>query len=165
MILLKLAQIDPNEICLVRERIYAHKQRLANAQNEQAAVAAAASSAAGVFNSASLTSVKSLTNQNQQKKKSSESNSKKKQATIHEDLLEESELFNEQTNKFDRRRAALIDEIKLPGDLKKLEDALSDALYKDIWLNIAELLVENGFFQIARDYLFECLNACQVSYS
>lgn len=180
--LLKLAQIDPNEICLVRERIYAHKQRLANAQNEQAAVAAAASATAaattgsvlGLYNNSSSLTSQSFANEKNKKTMMATMNineNKKKQAKIN-DILEESELFNTAntmdatSQKHHNRRGVLVDDmmtIRFPGDVKVLESCLSDVLYKDVWLNMAELLVENGFFQVARDYLFECLNASQVT--
>lgn len=177
--LLKLAQIDPNEICLVRERIYAHKQRLANAQNEQAAVAAASAAAAaaattgsvlGLYNNSSSLTSQSFANEKNKKTAATNNNeNKKKQAKIN-DILEESELFNTamdaNNNQKHNRRGVLVDEMmtihRFPGDVRKLESCLSDVLFKDVWLNMAEILVESGFFQVARDYLFECLNASQV---
>ena len=43
-ILLKLIQIDSSEVCVLREHIYAHKQRLAQLESEEAAMNASTTS-------------------------------------------------------------------------------------------------------------------------
>ena len=58
----------------------------------------------------------------------------------------------------------VIQDINLPGEHRKVYNSVQDTLYKDSWLLTAELLIQNGFFQTARDFLFEALNASTVSY-
>jgi hypothetical protein len=153
--LLKLAQIDANEVCLLREQIHAYKLRLSNLQNEDAAMAAAGGG--GGFNSTSLASMSSSNKKisiNLANKKHHQLTSK---ATVK---IDEGHLGNvtnsEITGKSD------LEGVRFPGEMRKINNSLGDILYKDAWLLMAELLVDNGFFRTARDYLFECLNACQV---
>lgn len=152
--LLKLAQIDANEVCLLREQIHAYKLRLSNLQNEDAAMAAAGG---GGFNSTSLASMSSSNKKssiNLAKKKHQQLTSK---ATVKIDEGHVGNMTNsEMTSKSD------LEGVRFPGEMRKINNSLGDILYKDAWLLMAELLVDNGFFRTARDYLFECLNACQV---
>lgn len=168
MLLLKLAQIDPTEVCLVRDRTHAHKLRLANAESEEAAAAVAVGVTSGLANPSSFSSTKSASNKNASKARVTKLNelaTKKKQAKITDVQHEESELFfNDLSARSNIYAGLLIDEVKLAGELRKIDESLSDALYKDLWVNLAEMLIDNGFFHVARDYLFECLNACNVRF-
>lgn len=149
--LLKLLQIDANEVCIVRDRIAAYKARLANAQNEEAAAAAAAATAVS-SNLGIMKSTSFLKSNNKQQK----------QTKINEE--EGENVFKLNAGKgANRGGLILINEVKLPGEMRKFDNSLSEALYKDVWINMAELLIDCGLFQVARDYLFECLNASQVS--
>lgn len=130
-ILLKLIQIDSNEVCEVREQINIHKQRLARLEDEESSLK---DKSATSFGSTSLRRTLS----------------KKKSTSVR---------INDQkcsSNKLS------LNELNLPGEKKVVSSKLFDTLYKDVWLEMAEQLVENGFFQTARDYLFESLNACNV---
>jgi hypothetical protein len=133
-ILLKLLQVDASEACFVREQIYAQKQRLSQLENEDYNL-----------NAVSIGSFTSSRAQNASK-------AKKKMTSVKISELKKKKLA-EQAG----------DDLKFPGDQRKVDNSLSDSLYKDVWILMAEQLVDNGFFQLARDFIYESLNASVVS--
>ena len=152
-IFLKLVQIDAGEVCAVREQIYSHKKRMAQVQEEEASQSLK-----------SYGSIGSLSNKNES---SSSFKLKRKQQQLLLNKTTQNVKINEGAGKgkklSDENTTTLVESIKLPGQKPSMYENLSDMLYKDIWLKIAEQLIQCGFFHAARDYLYECLNACIVS--
>jgi hypothetical protein len=154
-ILLKLIQIDSNEVCVLREQIYAHKQRLAQLENEEAAMNASSSMSASSRNK-STTTIHSKTS-----KKKNMSNKSLYNVKINES--HKKKVNSEDGINLGNKTDNAVDDINLPGEYRRVNDTLHESLYKDIWISLAELLIHNGFFQSARDYIFESLNASVVS--
>ncbi len=53
-------------------------------------------------------------------------------------------------------------DIRLPGENRPIHSSIHDILYQDVWLAQADLLIEAGFFQLARDFLYESINAAKI---
>lgn len=155
-ILLKLIQIDSNEVCVLREHIYAHKQRLAQLENEEAAMNASSTSMSASSRNKSTTTIHSKTSKKKNMSNKSLYNVKINES--HKKKLNSEDGLN-MSNKTDNT----TDDINLPGEYRRVNDILHESLYKDIWISLAELLIHNGYFQSARDYIFESLNASVVS--
>ena len=140
-LLLKLLQIDPIEACYVREHIFERKQRMSQLQDEEAGMhsALSCSNAATSKGDSPLKLRKRALNRT---------------AKI---------LIKENANKTNQLEQASVHDLQLPGENRPIHEELHDILYQDMWIQLAETLVENGFFQTARDFLFESLNATNVS--
>ncbi len=54
------------------------------------------------------------------------------------------------------------EDIRLPGENRALHANVADMLYQDVWLAQADTLIESGYLQTARDFLYESLSACKV---
>lgn len=154
-VLLKLIQIDPTEVCLLREQVYSLKQRLAQLEDEESAFAA--NSVASFTSSKKGMSISSFTQQTKLKKKQQQQlMSKNQNVKIHDSMNK----IKSQSTLSDGSFVA--EDLKLTGEQKKIHNNLHDTIYKDVWILMADFLIQNGYFQIARDYLFESLNACVV---
>ena len=145
-LMLKLVQIDPNEVCFVREQLYAQKQRLSQLANEEAL-------ASSSFASGTASSHKSSNSERYY----SVANANAKRRALNKHLL--SVKINEIQKKTQQSDFG-VNDLKLPGEQRKINDSFSDSLYKDVWMLIADVLIENGYFQTARDFIYESLNAC-----
>ena len=139
-LLLKLLQIDPIEACYVREHIYEKKQRINQLQDEEAGPQSALSSDTSKGNSP----LKRRKAMNRTAKILIKDNANK-------------------TNQHDQHEQANVHDLQLPGENRPIHEELHCILYQDMWIQLAETLVENGFFQTARDFLYESLNATNVS--
>lgn len=141
-ILLKLVQIDPAEAVYVREQIYNQKQRMSQIEAEEEA-------------SVNTNSTLSFGSTNQRSKLNNEITKGKKK------IRAKSTKFDEVKHK--NQTLSIVEDLNLPGEQRKIYSNLHDMLYKDLWILMAETLIQNGFFQTARDYLYESLNASAVS--
>ena len=145
-LMLKLVQIDPNEVCFVREQLYNQKQRLSQLANEEQALNSASFASLGGSSQKSNASDKYLNASMKAKKKAPN------KSTLSVKISE----IQKKTQQSDFN----IHDLKLPGEQRKVNDSFLESLYKDIWILIADVLVENGYFQTARDFIYEALNAC-----
>ena len=148
-VLLKLIQIDPFEVCAVREQIYNLKQRLSQLEDDEANMADKSSS------SFSTNSRKSPNNF-----KESNGKNKKKQPIKTNTVSLALDGFKEKKPTLQKAH-----DLKLPGEQRKIHNNLPDALFKDVWILMAEQLVAQGHMQTARDFLHESLNASIVRHS
>lgn len=137
--LLKLLQIDPLEACIVREQIYAQKQRVSHMQDEEAIQQAQSVLSFAVSVSKAGSPIKSQRKKTHRTAKIRINDGSAKKAIKNK-----------------------TDDLKLPGENRPIHDAIHDILYQDIWIVIAEDLVDNGHFQLARDFLYESLAAAKV---
>ena len=126
----------------MREQMYVQKQRLSQLANEEAA------SSMGSSANSSKSSVSG-------KYYSVGTNSKRRTLNKHLLSVKISEI-----QKKNQQSDFGVNDLKLPGEQRKINDSLSESLYKDVWMLIADTLIENGFFQTARDFIYEALNAC-----
>ncbi|CAF0832143.1 unnamed protein product [Brachionus calyciflorus] len=152
-LLLKLIQIDALEACLSRDQVYSFKQRLTQLEDEESnlkanSMASFSSVKKGGFSSNSYIMTKTKLN----KKKIL--NGKNQNVRISGGSSDLSDKGIDSLQQID------LDDLKLPGDKRKFQNNFHETLYKDIWILLAEYLIENGLFQTARDYLYESLNAC-----
>ncbi len=148
-VFMQLVKIDAAEVVVVRDQIYSHKKRMAQVLEEEATKSLKSSTSIGASSkNESLSSLKI----------------KRKQQQMFMNKMQ-SVKINENRGGDDVKKAneAIAEEIKIPGDKPKVYENLHDLLYRDVWLKVAEQLIECGFFHSARDYLYECLNACVVS--
>jgi hypothetical protein len=146
-IMLKLVQIDASEVCYVREQLYAQKQRLSQIANEEAL--ASSSFASGIASSQKSSNSEryySVANANAAKRRA-----------YNKHLL--SVKINEIQKKTQQSDFG-VNDLKLPGEQRKVNDSFAESLYKDVWMQIADVLIENGYFLTARDFIYESLNAC-----
>ncbi len=140
LILLKLVQIDPLEVVFIREQIFNQKQRISQIEAEEEASMNAQSS----FSIGSSNRNK-LNNEIKSKKKNRAKSTK----------------FTEKNDK--NQELNIVQDINLPGEHKIVQNNLQEILYKDAWIRMAESLIDNGFFQTARDFLYESINASNVN--
>ena len=152
-IFLKLIQIDALEACLSRDEIYSFKQRLTQLEHEDTnfksnSFASFSSSSKKGFSTNSL-----ILNKNK---------IKKKQIANKNQNVKISDNNSTDQNTTNIRQYDPSD-LELPGEMKKIDNNFYNILYKDVWIILAEYLIENGYFQVARDYLYEALNASIVS--
>lgn len=153
-IFLKLIQIDALEACLSRDEIYSFKQRLTQLEHDDTNVK---SSSLASFSSSSKKGFSTnsfIVNKNKLKKK---------HMSIKNQNVKISDENGTDKNVTDIKHYDLND-LKLPGEMNKIDNKFYNILYRDVWIFLAEFLIENGYFQIARDYLYEALNASVVSY-
>ena len=139
--LLKLLQIDPLEACIVREQIYAQKQRVSHMQDEEAIQQAQSVLSFAVSASKAGSPIKSQRKKNHRTAKIRINDGSGKKIVKNK-----------------------TDDIKLPGENRSIHDAIHDILYQDVWIVMSETLIDNGHFQLARDFLYESLNAAKVSW-
>ncbi len=136
-LILKLIEPDPFEISMIREEIYAFNQSKIQAMKDEV-----------------------IHNTITQRKASKDSSSlfghetKKHKKQMFADGVERKQINKQQNN---------VDHLRIPGQQKIINNTLTEILFKDIWIQIAELLIRNGHMQNARDFLYEALNASQVS--
>jgi hypothetical protein len=131
-LLLKLLKPDANEMCLLRETIYEHRQELHETENQQDSL------------KLNVQQVSDLDS----KKENCDNKHKKRTLLKINDLTE---------------KHNVIIENNLPGEQRVLTKNLNEIIYKDAWLLIAEQLVQCGFFQIARNFIYEAMNASKVN--
>lgn len=152
---LKLLQIDPLEVCFTREQIYINKQRISQIEDEE-----------NSLSSMSQASFSSYMRKGASTNSTSQFKSKKKQL-MQQQQTGYNVKINDQNSKkqfnMQQQQPMSVDELNLPGEKPTISNSMCDCLYKEIWLSIAELLIENGFFQTARDYIYECLNTATVN--
>ena len=164
--LLKLAQIDAGELFLVREAVaaaQASSKRSGCNLNEDSGMLTT-----GLFNAKSLESfggtgappTTSLKHQSIIWKQANGGGAKKKTGQSVQ-LQQEGASAKQSANGY--KQVSADGGINPPGEEPLVNERLADALYKDAWLLNAELLIANGFYQAARDYLFESLHASHVS--
>lgn len=135
--LLKLIQLDPFEVSYVRDEVYENNQRKAQIAKEE------------------LSSASSFL-------------SKKSKELLVPQKVAKRQTFAGIENKNDEKKIQLkmkqkIEELQIPGEHKVISNSLIEILYKDVWIKIADLLVQNGYMQNARDFIYEALHTSQVS--
>jgi hypothetical protein len=131
-LILKLIEPDPFEICMMREEIY-------------------------TFNQNKVHLVKDDDPEN--RKQSDDSSIGQKQKA------QKKQMFASDATDADDvkpKHAHRTSDIGPPGEQKVINNQLSEILFKDIWILIAELLIRNGHMQNARDFLYEAFNTSQV---
>ncbi len=141
-ILLKLVQIDPIEVVFLKEQIYNQKQRMSQIIAEE-------ETSLNANSTFSLGSTTRKLNNDLVSTKTKKKNRAK--STKFDESKDKSQGFN------------VVEDINLPGEHRKVHDNLQEILYKDAWILMAETLIKDGFFQTARDFLYESLNACLVN--
>ncbi len=152
-IFLKFVQLDAYEVCAVREHIYSFKKRMAQMQEEEA-------NRQNMSVKSSLTSTSSFSGLLKKRQIQSRlDQAKKSQPTVK--INDRQSTANKSS--LNQMNDELLNDIKFPGEKPRVHDHISDMLYKDIWLKVAEELINSGFFHAARDYLYESLNACVVN--
>lgn len=146
--LLKLLQLDPLEACIVREQIFQKNQSQSHMQEEEAILKAQSSLSFSVCSS-KMGSIfnKSMNNFNKSQMKKTHRTAKIR-------------IADGSVKKWKKLKS---EDIRLPGENRPLHGEVSDMLYQDLWLAQADTLIESGYFQTARDFLYESLNACKVS--
>ena len=140
--LLKLLQIDPFDVCVVREQLFNLKQRLSQLDEEESSLVEKSSSSIG-----------------SNPRKEPINNTKSKKNTQTKGNTVSMAIDGEARKSKDRK---LAHDLNLPGEHRRVHNNLHDSLYKDVWILMAESLVQNGHMQTARDFLHESLNASVV---
>lgn len=129
-LLLKLVQLDPSEVSLVRDEIYSYNQRKIQAAKDEANLLLS-------------------------KKGKNDAKPSKRQTFAQNSLNS----LGESDSKKDMKYKKPIGELNFIGEQKNVPQHAYELLVKDIWIKIAQCLIKIGFFQNSRDFLFESLSA------
>ncbi len=136
-LMLKLIEPDPFEISMIREEVY-------------------------VYNQNKIPTTPAKDNDDIDQRKASDDNSIGHKAS---NKAQKKQMFadsDQNRTKYMNRTTNNTNYIGLPGEQKIINNQLSEILFKDVWILIADLLIRNGHMQNARDFLYEAFNTSQV---